>query len=181
MNEETIIAARAALADIAGLSVLSKLRENPVIKALTELLETTRRTADELPFAGRSAAVRRNTARRQDNSTRDIPLELCRNWAAFIETCLQTAGNKSLRETINGLAAEIPAIADRQSRLSQTAAAADTARVNRVASFDIVRLGFDIAVYLREHNLPHAAQDIEAEAKALWIIEGATDNPGNRR
>jgi predicted AAA+ superfamily ATPase len=48
----------------------------------------------------------------------------------------------------------------------------DLDRLGRLAAFDIPALGFSIALYLRSWGLEEAAAALEAEARALWQIEG---------
>ncbi|MFP3089636.1 ATP-binding protein [Treponema sp. TIM-1] len=153
------------LADIRGLSVFSRLRVHPLIKALGKVLALL--SPDRVPG-------------------KESSLEILRAWSAFIGTFFLYNRGNSFYATVAflTLADENPFTLaaeggrGQESPLLLAAAGTDLSRLGRIARFDIAQLGFYIAHLLRDGGLEDAARDGETAARAWWITEGA-ENSGN--
>ncbi|MDR2629466.1 MAG: ATP-binding protein [Spirochaetaceae bacterium] len=148
------------MADIAGLSVFSTLKEHPLIKALGRVL--------------RVLAPDREKGK-------DGALEILRAWAAFTGTFFSYNPETSFYAALASLAGgdenpftlAVEAGRGRDSPPLLAAARTDLSRLGRIARFDTAGLGFHIAALLREEGLEEAAEDGEKIARALWLAEGA--------
>ncbi|MDR2028624.1 MAG: ATP-binding protein [Treponema sp.] len=153
------------LADIEGLSVFSKLRVHPLLKALAEVL---------------------SLLSPEGVSGRELSLATLRAWAAFTGTFLSYNPGGSFYTALAFLvlADENPFTLaaeggrERDSPLLVAVTRTDLSRLGRIARFDIARFGFYLAALLRDGGLEEAALDCEKTARALWMAEGA-ESPGN--
>jgi predicted AAA+ superfamily ATPase len=150
------------LADISGLSLFSRLRDHPLLKALAAVLTPL--------SSGRSPGG-------------PSSLEVLRAWAAFTGTFFSynRGGSFYVAVALLALADENPftlaaEAGRRDSPLLSAIAGADLSRLGRIARFDITRLGYYIADLLRDEGLEDAARDGEKTARALWLAEGAEDS-----
>jgi predicted AAA+ superfamily ATPase len=137
-------------ADIATLTLFSKVREQPLIKAFISMIGA---------FSSENA------------------LNMAGAWASFMEAFLHT-GAPTWYAAVASLTLSddnpFTRAAERSSlpHLLCSAAQSDLARLFRLASFDICALAFGIAAKLREDGLENAAGHLEEEARALWGEEG---------
>jgi predicted AAA+ superfamily ATPase len=152
------------LADIAGLSIFSGLKDHPLFGALRELLDDLLDEKDEAP------------------PMHKLPydcVEIAEDWAAFINAFIQTQRDYSFYTTIGYLTLidDNPytcAAADQEELPSALCALArtDLSRLGRIASFEIHGLGFYIAEILRKNSLDKIAGNIEEESRVLWAAGG---------
>jgi predicted AAA+ superfamily ATPase len=165
-----IKAAKAALADIEGLVLFSKLRDTPLIKAFTELLEAV--------------------ASKGGNNEEPC---LVRPWACFMSSLVETeiaCQEGAVPDFYHAVAwmsltddnrftrtAELHPITSGINTFPQgmaTLAKLDLSRLGRIAAFAISGVGFYIGALIRQ-GLPYLAipaHTIEEEARFLWEVEG---------
>jgi predicted AAA+ superfamily ATPase len=158
-------AVQGRLADLAGLSVFSGLRNQPLLEAFGGLLEAL------LP---EGAGASQNL------------FELCRRWAALVEAFACYAPEASFYGALAALtaAADNPFAraaechGERIPPPLRAAAKNDLERLGRIAAFDISRLGFYIAGMVRDKGLGETAGNIEDEARTFWTAEGKSAESG---
>jgi predicted AAA+ superfamily ATPase len=169
-----IEAAKTTLADIEGLVLFLKVRDQPLMRAFKELLE---QVASKSPAASE--------------------VSLVRSWALFMASLVET--EMSCREAVahHGYGDFYHAVAwmtlrddnlftrtaevhpeavgfERFPLVLVSLAQIDLSRLGRIAAFDIPGLGFYMGALLREGFpfLDKPAQAIEEEARLLWTAEG---------
>lgn len=147
------------LADIAGLSIFSRLKEQPLIRALEDLASALLRLQEG--EGGPEAA-----------------LGLLRRWTALTEALLPGRGGG-----LSGALARLTLTDDNAftraaeaalvSPLLRAAAGGDLSRLGRLGALDLPELGFHVAAFLAGAGLTEASGLCEAFARALWREEGA--------
>jgi predicted AAA+ superfamily ATPase len=168
------------LADIAGLSVFSRLKEQPLIKALEDLAWALLRAQEAASQGG------------QGEGGPEAALDLLRRWTALTEALLPHCRDGGLSGGLAGALARLALTDDNAFTraaeaaavppLLRIAAGGDLSRLGRLGALDLPELGFQAAGFLAEAGLPEAAGLCEEFSRALWREEGAPpDSPAEDR
>ncbi|MDR3334798.1 MAG: ATP-binding protein [Treponema sp.] len=148
-----------ALADIAGLTVFSRLKDHPLLAAFRALLEALYRE--------------------------DAVLGQVQSWAAFMDTFIRYNHSFYLSLAFLTITDDNPfthGVENREALPPVLAALAktDLSRLGRIAAFDVPGLGLCLGARLRKDGLETLAGNIEEEARALWAAEGKSSDLGKR-
>jgi predicted AAA+ superfamily ATPase len=159
--------AKQHLFDLRSLSVFSAIRGDPVVTSIDRL------------FVALASAPIPETIDAEAGS--DRRLAIAESWASFAGDLASVAlplrawfaSLTAADENAFTLAAEKGRIAAVSAGLA-AAAAADLARLGRIATLDVAALGGAVAGFLREEGLIDAADRVESEAAALSAERGAS-------
>jgi predicted AAA+ superfamily ATPase len=153
-------------ADLVGLAVFSQVREQPLMKAFSRMIEA---------ISG------------------DDTVDMVSSWASFVEVFAEVLEGFKKIEKFEKLdlgstwfeAVIVLVLLDdntftRSAELSPlllaTLAKTDLARLSRIASFDVCAFAFYMADKVRKNGPNDAVSQIEEEARGLWAEEGKHGN-----